>query len=285
MSATTSRSSRPRCSISGLSATALALALLAGCAEPEETPGARRLAAGRRAHGFAVSPDLSRAAWIEGEWPDRTRLAVQELPDGRVSRSRFGGYSLVEAAFDAEGRLKALARRVGGLAHPRNPPQGAVVLSVGPGGSLLAVEAAQGRILGRRAAGAARGPIESSLSADGALYMLARSSGVPAGKAGPRAITKIDARTGRTLWTASWAPRESELLAVRPGDKLYVAVRDPDAPSLWELEDRPESVAFAGAAAAAPGAARAKGLRLLGLYLARFAPLFLLGLVFFFLRR
>lgn len=324
---------------------ALAAALLlSACGRAPGSPeGVRLLSSEHAAHGHAVSADGRRAAWVRGDWPDRTALALLDLASGEEREVRLKGYSLVEAAFAPDGGLKVLARKVGLSHSPGSPPRLAAILSVGPDGGLLSAEEhPDGRIVDRRplpwhqgaepagsypvegqpelvvrgprgtvwiaavVPGEARwlvesfdersgkrleraelpGPAESLLPAGDALYALTRSSDSLSGAPrGPRLLTKVDLRTGRAAWSAPWAPRRSALLARGADGRLYAAVRDPQAPSLWSFEDRPGSAAAAGAAAAAPGAARARGLRTAGMYLARFLPAIVLAALFFAFRR
>lgn len=319
---------------------------LAACAVDADPPGARRLADSRQSRGFSVSPDFAHAAWVEGHWPDRTRLTVLDLRTGAPRRRRLQGYSLLETAYDPAGALKVLARKVGASAHPRNPPPEAAILTFaadGRGEALATQEDPQGRIVERKPtpwregaepAGryaslgppdlllrgpgrtvwiaslapdgsgfavesfdeldgrrlthqAVPGPVESLLPLADALYLLTRSSdSLPSADGpGPRLLTKMDLKTGKPAWSAPWAPRRSELLARDSRATLYVAVLDPEAPSLWALDDRPDAVAAAGAAAAAPGAARARGLRTAGWFFARLLPALLIGALFFLFRR
>jgi hypothetical protein len=324
---------------------ALAAALLlAACGRAPQAPeGARLLSSGAAAHGHAVSADGRRAAWVRGDWPDRTALVLLDLASGRRREARFKGYSLAEAAFAPEGGLKVLARKTGVSDSPNNPPKRAAILDIGPDGELLSAEEdPAGRILDRRlvpwhqgvepagqypvqgqpellvrgprgtvwvaAAQPAEGrwsvesfdelsgkpleraelpgPAESLLPTGDALYALTRSSESLSGAPrGPRLLTKVDLRSGRAAWSAPWAPRRSALLARGTDGRLYAAVRDPQAPSLWSFEDSPGSAAAAGAAAAAPGAARARALRTAGLYLARFLPAIALAALWFAFRR
>jgi hypothetical protein len=324
---------------------ALAAALLlAACGRVQDSPGGvRLLSSGGAAHGHAVSADGRRAAWVRGDWPDRTALVLLDLSSGRRRERRLKGYSLAEAAFAPDGGLKVLARKTGVSDSPHNPPKRAAILDIGPDGELLsAAEDPGGRVMDRRLVpwhqgvepagqypvegqpellvrgprgtvwiasalpGAPRwtvqcfeeasgkplekaelpGPAESLLPTGDALYALTRSSESLSGAPrGPRLLTKVDLRTGREAWSAPWAPRRSALLARGEDGRLYAAVRDPQAPSLWSFEDGPRSAAAAGAAAAAPGAARARTLRTTGMYLVRFLPAIVLGALFVLFRR
>lgn len=324
---------------------AAALALAACAPPPTSPPGARLVTGAPEAHGYSVSPDGSLAAWIEGEWPDRTRLAVSDARTGRASRRRLDGYSLAETAFDDAGSLKVLARRVGFAASPNAPPREAVILDVAADGSavLSAEDVPGGRIATRgpspwhekeapaglyKAAGpptvlrrgpqgvvwtaslspdgsrfivesfeaaggkplsvlSAPGPVESLLPGRDALYILTRSSdSLPTKNGpGPRLLTKVDLRVGREAWSAPWAGRASSLLARAPDGRVFIAVTDPAAPSLWELEDRPQAVAAAAPLAEAPRAERARRLRTAGWYFARLLPALAVGVLFFLFRR
>lgn len=320
----------------------LLAALLAACGSVMDAPGeVRLLSDDRSARGFAVSPDGRRAAWIHGEWPDRTSLVLLDVESGRRERVRHKGYSLVEAAFAPDGSLKLLARKPGASESPYVPPKRAAILSVDERGALLSAEddpagriverkpvpwhegvepafAAEGEVSlvvrgpggtvwvgsssrdgarhavesfeergGRRLAHAeVPGPVESLLPAGDALYVLTRSpESLSTAARGPRLLAKMDLRTGRPAWTAEWAPRRSALLARSPAGRLFVAVKDPQAPSLWSFADAPGPAAAAGRSAAAPGAGRARGLRNAALFLARFLPALLLGALFFAFRR
>lgn len=320
----------------------LTAALLAACGRVASPPGDVRLLCGERAaRGFSVSPDGRRAAWVDGEWPDRTSLVLLDVASGRRESVRHKGYSLVETAFAPGGGLKVLARKPGAAESPHVPPKRAAILSVDERGALLSAEddpagriverkpvpwhqgaepafSAEGEVQlvvrgpggtvwvgsssrdgsryavesfderdGRRLAHAeVPGPVESLLPAGDALYVLTRSSESLSGAVhGPRLLAKVDLLSGRPAWTAPWAPRRSALLARSPEGRIFAAVRDPHAPSLWSFEDAPESAAAAGRAASAPGAGRARKLRNAALFLARFLPALLLAGLFFAFRR
>lgn len=126
--------------------------LLAACGPASEAPeGVRLLSSEHSAHGHAVAPDGRRAAWVRGDWPDRTGLALLDLSSGQEREVRLKGYSLVEAAFAPDGGLKVLARKVGVSHSPGSPPRRAAILSVSPDGALLSVEEdPDGRIVDRR---------------------------------------------------------------------------------------------------------------------------------------
>lgn len=323
----------------GAFAALLALAACSPAAAPLD--GARLLVDAPEAHGYAISPDASHAAWIEGEWPDRSSLAVSDLRANHVARRRLDGYSLAETAYDEAGGLKVLARRVGFASSPNSPPQEAAILDVSADGkTVLSTEAVPGgRIAApwhvkdmpsgryktegvptimRRGAQrvvwaasmapdgarfvvesfdedtgkrltvlAAPGPVESLLPAGDALYALTRSSeSLPTeARPGPRLLTKVDLGSGQPAWSAPWAGRASALLARGPGGRLYIAVTDPAAPSLWEVEDRPQAVAAAASSAAAPRAERARRLRTAGWYFARLLPALAVGVLFLLFRR
>lgn len=83
---------------------AFAAALLLAACSPvaEAPPGVRRVAGGEDAHDFSVSFDASRAAWIEGRWPNRTELALLELGSGRLTRRRLNGYTLLDASLASD---------------------------------------------------------------------------------------------------------------------------------------------------------------------------------------
>lgn len=319
-----------------------ALAALCACGRPAMAPGdVKRLCGEPSARGFSVSPDGRLAAWVEGEWPDRTSLVLLDVESGRRESVRHKGYSLVETAFAPDGGLKVLARKPGASESPYVPPKRAAILSVDERGALLSVEedpagriverkpvpwhqgaeppfAAEGEVAlavrgpggtvwvgsssrdgarhvvesfeergGKRLAHAeVPGPVESLLPAGDALYVLTRSTeSLSTAPRGPRLLAKVNLLTGRPAWSAPWAPRRSALLARSPSGRLFVAVKDPQAPSLWSFEDAPGPAAEAGRAAAAPGAGRTRGLRNASLFLARFLPALLLAVLIFAFRR
>ncbi|MDX6770821.1 MAG: hypothetical protein SF051_14900 [Elusimicrobiota bacterium] len=167
-------------------------------------------------------------------------------------------------------------------------PRGAVwVASMAADGSTFVVESFDEADGSRRAVIPVPGPVESMLPLDDALFLLTRSSeSLPtASDRGPRRLTKVDLRAGRETWSVPWAPRRSAVLARDPRGTLYASVTDPEAPSLWAFPDRADAARATGAAAAAPGAARGKGLRTAGHFLARLLPALLLGTLVFLLRR
>ena len=152
-----------------------------------------------------------------------------------------------------------------------------------PDGSGFVVESFDADTGKRLTSLAAPGPVESYLPVENALYLLTRSSdSLPTALGpGPRLLTKVDLVSGRPAWSAPWARRASGLLARGPGGRLYVAVLDPASPSLWELEDRPETVAAVGALAAAPQAERERARRNAFWYFARLLPALLVGALYF----
>ncbi len=205
-----------------------------GPATDSPAPGVSRLAAQPEAHGFAVSPDFASAAWVEGVWPDRTRLVTLALATGRRAERRLKGFNLVEAAYAPDGALKVLARKVGASDGPGSPPRRAAILTVPPGGGEPVVEDVDGAVVGRRpvpwhvdarlarqypSASApdllVRGPRRTvwtaSLSADGSSFL----------------VESFDEETARRL-TATPVPGPVESLL--PGeDTLYLLTRSSDS--------------------------------------------------------
>lgn len=231
-----------------------------------------------RKPGASESPHVppKRAAILSVD-PRGALLSAEEDPAGRiVERKPVPWHQGEEPPFPTEGEVTLVVRGPGGTVW---------VASGSRDGARYAVECFDER--GKRLAHAeVPGPVESLLPAGDALYVLTRSSeSLSTATRGPRLLAKVDLGTGRLAWSATWAPRRSALLARSPEGRLFAAVRDPEAPSLWSFEDGPEAAEAAGRGAAAPGAGRARGLRNAALFLARFLPALLLAALFFAFRR
>lgn len=122
----------------------LALLASAACRQPLP-PGVERLDASG-AQSFAWSPSSRRLAFVEGRFPDRTYLIVQDFSNGKRLRTRLKGFALGgELALSRDGRRVLLdAGKIGPLAASRSEPTDRVV---------VVVDANDGRILNEHAVG------------------------------------------------------------------------------------------------------------------------------------
>lgn len=123
----------------------LALLALASCG-PGLPVGVERLASGYNLQAFAWSSASRRLAFVEGRFPDRTRLVVLDRSSGARRTWRLKGFVLgPTTALSRDGRRVLLeAGKIGPLAASRSEPEDRV---------LLVVDAENGSILSEYALG------------------------------------------------------------------------------------------------------------------------------------